>query len=85
MGVTESRDDCCFLGFCWLYLGHTCDVYEAAVDAVSAAEEGVYTVSGIDFVGRDYVLGECLNDASVREGSGCSECLHRAGPPTFLV
>ena len=85
MSVAESGDDCSFLGFCWFYLGHACDVYEATVDAVAAAKEGVYAVSGIDFVGGDNVLGECLNDASVREGSGCSECLHRAGPPTFLV
>ena len=85
MCVTESRDHGGFFGGGWFYFGHAFDVYEATVDAMAAAEEGVYAVSGIDFVGRDNILCECLNDASVREGSGCSECLHRAGPPTFLV
>ncbi len=85
MGITESRDDGGFLGCCRIYFDHTFDVYEATINTVAAAKEGVYAMSGINFIGRDNILCEYLNDASVGEGSGCSECLHRAGPPTFLV
>ena len=85
MGVPECRNDCGRLGFGWLDLGHTLDVDEASIDAVSAAKEGVNAVSCVDFIGRNDVLCEPLDNSSIWEGSGCSEGVHRAGPPTFLV
>ena len=85
MSVAECRDDCRFCGFGGFDLGNALDVHEAAVNAVATAKEGVHSVSCIDFVSGDDVLCEGLNNSSVREGPDCSECLHRAGPPTFLV
>jgi len=85
VGVAECGNYYGFFGLCRFNFGHVLDIYKPAIDAVTAAEKGVNSVTCVDFVGRDNVLCECLNDASVREGSGCSECLHRAGPPTFLV
>ena len=85
MCVAERGDDHGFLGLGRFNLVYTLDVYEAAIDAVATAKEGVNSVSCVDFVGCDDVLCEGLNDTSVREGADCSECLHRAGPPTILV
>ena len=85
MGVSERRDDDGCSGFSGLDLSQTLDVNGAAIDAVSAAKEGVYAVSCIDLIGCHDVLCEWLNDSAIRKGSGCSEGVHRAGPPTFLV
>ena len=43
---------------------------------MAAAEEGIHTVAGVDFVRCNYVLGERLNGPTIGECSGCSECLH---------
>ena len=85
MSVSECRNHCGRFGFRGLDLSHTFDIDKSAIYTVSAAKEGVDAVSRIDFVGRHDVLCERLNDSSVGEGSGCSEGVHRAGPPTFLV
>ena len=85
MGVSECRDDCGLTGFSGLDLGQTLDVDGAASDAVSAAKEGVNAVPSIDFIRCDDVLCEWLDGSAIRKGSGSSEGVHRAGPPTFLV
>ena len=85
MGVSERRDDDGRSGFSGLDLSQTLDVNGAAIDAVSAAKEGVNAVSCVDFIGRNDVLCEPLDNSSIWEGSGCSEGVHRAGPPAFLV
>ena len=85
MGVSECRDDCGLTGFSGLDLGQTLDVDGPACDAVSAAKEGVNAVPSIDFIRCDDVLCEWLDGSAIRKGSGCSEGVHRAGPPTFLV
>ena len=85
MGVSECRDDYGRSGFSRLDLGQTLDVNGAAIDAVSAAKEGVNAVPSINFVRCDDVLCEWLDGSAIRKGSGCSEGVHRAGPPTFLV
>ena len=83
MGISECRDDCGRTGFSGLNLGHTLDLDGTAIDTVSATKEGVNAVPGIDFVGCDDVLCEWLNGSAIREGSGCSEGVHRAGHPPF--
>ena len=85
MSVPKCRNDCGRFGFRGLDLGYTFDVDKTSIHAVSAAKEGIDAVSSVDFIGRHDVLCERLNDSSVREGAGCSEGVHRAGPPTFLV
>ena len=85
MGISECRNDC---GFCrggGFNLIHAFDVDKATVDTVTAAEEGVDSMAGVDFIRCNNVLGERLNGAPIRESSGCSECLHRGGRPAFLV
>ena len=85
MGISESRNDCWFSGGGRFNFVHTLDIDKSAVDAVATAEEGVYTMSGVDFVRCNNVLAERLNGSPIRECSGCSECLHRGGRPAFLV
>ena len=84
MSVAEGRDDGGFLGRGRFDLLEGGNLDEAAIDAVAAAEEGVYAVARIDFVSCDEVLGERLNDLAVGESAGCTESLHRPGDPPFL-
>ena len=85
MSVSESRNDCGCIGFSGLDLGHILNFDKASIHTVTAAKEGVNAVSCVDFIGCYDILCELLNDSSVGEGSGCSEGVHRAGPPAFLV
>lgn len=56
MSVAEGGNHCGFLGLCWFNLCYAVNLDEAAIDAMAAAEEGVYSVAGVDFVGGDNVL-----------------------------
>ncbi len=85
MCISESRDNCWFFGGGGLNLVDTLNVDETTIYTVTAAEEGVYAMSGIDFIRCNDVLSERLNGSPVGECSGCSECLHRGGRPAFLV
>lgn len=85
MSISECRNDCWLSGGGWLYLGYRFDVDKASVYSMSTAEEGVYTVTGVDFVRSDYVLSEGLDLAPIGKGSGCSKGLHRGGRPSFPV
>lgn len=85
MSVAECRNNCGGSRFGGLDLGHTLNIDEAPIHAVTAAKKGVNAVSCVDFVGCHDVLCELLDNSSIWEGSGCSEGVHRAGPPAFLV